>query len=498
MADESFKILSPYRITLLNQALAPQFLGRQMVNLVRFADEIADEAYDQAAVQIEPLIQFNQDLQSPAGAGMIGIFDAGNYFGGVGSVEDALQSAGAQIDALTGIDLSAYAPLDSPIFTGNPTAPTPAVGDNDNSLATTKFVKDQGYAPIASPVFTGDPRAPTPAVGDNDTSIATTAWVKLQGYGTGAGTGTVTSVAVANATGITWTGSPITTSGTLTPTLSANLQSWSGIAPATKADDSGVLHTNSTTETKTGILAASLAHRIDGGYMTIGSFSIATYGSGSCRVWWNNNATTLNFADATQVNISGDTLATDSGTVHKTGTETIGGAKTFTSNITASAGENFGGATASGGAQDLSRHISLHSSGYGFSITANNLNYNSPANHSFYTGSTLVTQITSAGDMTYKGSEVGWRNLNRVTAGVSAGQMYATTGGFTVSTGSAAGLTLYVYNNSASAITLTQGAGVTLRLSGTATTGNRTLAARGFATLWYNTTSEVICTGDVT
>jgi collagen triple helix repeat protein len=36
----------------------------------------------------------------------------------------------------------------------------------------------QPVAPIASPVFTGDPKAPTPAAGDNDTSIATTAFVK--------------------------------------------------------------------------------------------------------------------------------------------------------------------------------------------------------------------------------------------------------------------------------------------------------------------------------
>ena len=35
-------------------------------------------------------------------------------------------------------------------------------------------------ANIASPVFTGDPQAPTPAVGDNDTSIATTAWVQAE------------------------------------------------------------------------------------------------------------------------------------------------------------------------------------------------------------------------------------------------------------------------------------------------------------------------------
>jgi hypothetical protein len=35
---------------------------------------------------------------------------------------------------------SAFAPLASPVFTGNPTAPTPAPGDNDTSIATTAFV----------------------------------------------------------------------------------------------------------------------------------------------------------------------------------------------------------------------------------------------------------------------------------------------------------------------------------------------------------------------
>jgi len=38
------------------------------------------------------------------------------------------------------IDLSAYAPLASPVFTGNPTAPTPTAGDSDTSIATTAFV----------------------------------------------------------------------------------------------------------------------------------------------------------------------------------------------------------------------------------------------------------------------------------------------------------------------------------------------------------------------
>jgi hypothetical protein len=39
--------------------------------------------------------------------------------------------------------ITAKAPLDSPAFTGNPTAPTPATADNDTSIATTAFVKNR-------------------------------------------------------------------------------------------------------------------------------------------------------------------------------------------------------------------------------------------------------------------------------------------------------------------------------------------------------------------
>jgi hypothetical protein len=41
------------------------------------------------------------------------------------------------------LNLSAYAPLASPAFTGNPTAPTAALADNDTSLATTAFVQQE-------------------------------------------------------------------------------------------------------------------------------------------------------------------------------------------------------------------------------------------------------------------------------------------------------------------------------------------------------------------
>jgi hypothetical protein len=83
---------------------------------------------------------------------------------------------------------AAAAPINSPVFTGNPVAPTPGLGDNDDTIATTSFVHSvvAGYAPLASPAFTGNPTAPTPAPGDNDTSIATTAFVTAFGIAAGA------------------------------------------------------------------------------------------------------------------------------------------------------------------------------------------------------------------------------------------------------------------------------------------------------------------------
>lgn len=78
-----------------------------------------------------------------------------------------------------------YLPLAGGTLTGLLTlsgAPT------SNLHAATKLYVDNAdalKAPLASPLFTGDPQAPTPATADNDTSIATTAFVKAQGYATG-------------------------------------------------------------------------------------------------------------------------------------------------------------------------------------------------------------------------------------------------------------------------------------------------------------------------
>lgn len=62
-------------------------------------------------------------------------------------------------DATFGIGMSEMQPvtiLDSPHFTGTPTAPTPPEGDNSEQIATTEFVQDvvnekhRGYGNIVT------------------------------------------------------------------------------------------------------------------------------------------------------------------------------------------------------------------------------------------------------------------------------------------------------------------------------------------------------------
>ncbi len=128
------------------------------------------------------------------------------------------------IDAITAIDadvgaliaaLAAKAGIESPAFSGSPTAPTQPSGSNNNTLATTGHVKSaisaffdtaEGAietitelqaalsgagvvedlltqigqkAPLASPALTGTPTAPTPTVETNTDQVATAAFVQL-------------------------------------------------------------------------------------------------------------------------------------------------------------------------------------------------------------------------------------------------------------------------------------------------------------------------------
>lgn len=96
--------------------------------------------------------------------------------------------------------------------------------------------------------------ATTPSPSDNDTSVITSAWVKSQGYTTNVGT--VASVALSAPSVFSVSGSPITSSGTLTLGLasqSANLlwasPNGSSGAPTFRALASGDLPANGVTNT---------------------------------------------------------------------------------------------------------------------------------------------------------------------------------------------------------------------------------------------------------
>ncbi len=101
--------------------------------------------------------------------------------------------------------LSGGAPLNSPAFTGIPTAPTAAAGTNTTQLATTAFVTaaDNLKANLASPTFTGTVTAPTfvgNLTGNATTATTVTTNANLTGPVTSVGNVTsITNGAITNA-----------------------------------------------------------------------------------------------------------------------------------------------------------------------------------------------------------------------------------------------------------------------------------------------------------
>lgn len=94
----------------------------------------------------------------------------------------------------------------------------------------------------------------------------------------------------------------------------------------------------------------------------------------------------------------------------------------------------------------------------------------------------LVTPTTTSSGGTLVVGDRG--SLVSVTAGVTVpASVFATQDVVTI------------YNNSASSITITQGASLTLRLVGTSTTGNRTLLQRGLATVVFISATEAVISG---
>ena len=81
-------------------------------------------------------------------------------------------------------------------------------------------------------------------------------------------------------------------------------------------------------------------------------------------------------------------------------------------------------------------------------------------------------------------------------AGDAGKAIYISTGGVTINNSVFSGGDLVtIVNNSGSNQTITQGSGVTLYNSADAQTGNRTLAGRGVATIWFASASVAYLSG---
>lgn len=105
--------------------------------------------------------------------------------------------------ATGGVSNTYLAPMPANTIKGNNTGTSAAPQDLTGPQVLTAI----GGAPLNSPAFTGVPTAPTPLYSDNSTTIATTNFVKNQGFGSG----TVTSITA----GAGLAGGTITTSGTI-------------------------------------------------------------------------------------------------------------------------------------------------------------------------------------------------------------------------------------------------------------------------------------------
>lgn len=112
------------------------------------------------------------DIKHATGAG-------NNHIPAGGATGDylAYASNGTATWSATSDIVKDYAKLESPTFTGTPTAPTAEAKTSTTQLATTEFVTSADTALLVDTPLTGTPTAPTATAGTNTTQLATTAYV---------------------------------------------------------------------------------------------------------------------------------------------------------------------------------------------------------------------------------------------------------------------------------------------------------------------------------
>lgn len=237
--------------------------------------------------------------------------------------------------------------------------------------------------------------------------------------------------------------------------------------------------------------------------------NIATFNGGnaaSTYTRWTAAGVTVGDIGAASATISGGSssdfgVAAYTGGALRLGTDggRLGMSIAVGGNVTVAAPTSGVGLTVSGGGLTVSSGA-ITGDGSGLTtLNATNLSSGTVASARVSGSYTGITAIGTT--CTIDGVTVGFRSIPRSTTTTTAavgdvGKCIAASAGITIPNATfAAGDALSIYNDSASAITITQGTSLTLRWGGTTSTGNRSLAARGMCTIWFNSSSEAIITG---
>jgi hypothetical protein len=253
--------------------------------------------------------------------------------------------------------------------------------------------------------------------------------------------------------------------------------------------------------------STSWVHQIYGDFRT-GQIAIRGKNSGTWQAWrtvldssnytsYSPSLTGSGASGTWGISITGNAATVTNG-VYTTGNQTVGGIKTFSSStyfsggyveITAAfVGDGLylkNGATLIGAIFRANSRVNF---GAG-SGSANGFTFNTSttSNAVLINADGALTSTGAIADLYGNVRDVPQNAQTAAYTLVAADRgrhISITTGGVTVPSGIfSAGNAITIYNNSGSSQTITQGASVTMYLGGTATTGNRTIAQRGVATL---------------
>jgi hypothetical protein len=116
----------------------------------------------------------------------------------------------------------------------------------------------------------------------------------------------------------------------------------------------------------------------------------------------------------------------------------------------------------------------------------------------FNNGNATITHVTGGFEVggTFRARTALSTETSGVLTSASANKRVKATAGVTINDGVfTAEDAIEIYNDSDVSITITQDTGMTLRLAGTTTTGNRTLAARGVAYVYFDTNADAAVAG---